>query len=158
LPRLHDLAEDVDVDHRLDGNVDHVVGAQRDVDVGIAVDHQVVDVDGHLLAQAVGGGAQHIEIPSVPGGQSAGGGNGLHQRDVAGGAEAPRLVDRADHGDGPAARLHQLHRDVGLVEDLRLEQTFDALLDLRDGQPRNVDLADRRHGDGAVVADGGALV
>ena len=38
---------------------------ERQIEVRIAVDHQIVDVDGDLLGQAVRGRAQNVERASV---------------------------------------------------------------------------------------------
>ena len=68
LSGTHDLAHDVDRDRRVERDIDEVVRRERDVQSGLPLHHQIVDVDGELLAEAVAAGAEDVDLLAVAGG------------------------------------------------------------------------------------------
>src|SRR5437588_677158 len=127
--RMHHFAEYVDVDLAVDRNVDDVIRTQREVEIGISVDHQIVDVDRDLLGQTIRRGAQDVERAPITVGQTAGLRDGLDQRDVSCDADRARPRDGADHRDRLAVRFEYRHRDIRLV-DVLLEHRFEPRLEI----------------------------
>ena len=149
--RVLDLAEDIDGHELVHRDVDDVARFQGDVELGVALEEEVVDGDAERRARPVGELADDDDVASRVPGQAAGLGDDLHQRLAAEELVGPGLLDRPEHGDPLALVFADEDGHLGVLDIFLPQELGQLLLELGFRQAVDEDLAEERQGDLPVL-------
>jgi hypothetical protein len=151
-------AHDEDPDLLVDRHVDDVARLDGDVQGLVAVDHEVIVIDGDGLGMAIRALAQDEDLVAGRLAETAGHGDDLKEVLAADELVVAGLFHRPDDGHLLILVFLDEDRDLGILDVLGAEELGELLDDAVLGQALDDDAAEQGQGDRAVLRDADGLL